>query len=279
MTLKNLRMSLSIAAVASLALVACSDDQSADENGAEGEEETAEQEEQAPQLSEIEDQMWDSMESAESVTMEADETALNDVDDEFSDYLTDSDTVQISGALDGSFTTIGAPDEEPLILMTEEGSYLQGRMFSALILAELEGQVDVDPDELEAELDGLWVDFSDDLDGDDRLVLQDLIQESRESWDDPEEDAEDALVSRSTLSEEGETEEREGETVWVYTDDQGGEIVVAADESAPYLLEINGEDSVVFSEWDEVSEPDAPSEDEIVDQQELELIIEDLIQQ
>ncbi|HIW99087.1 MAG TPA: hypothetical protein H9871_02985 [Candidatus Nesterenkonia stercoripullorum] len=279
-------------ALSAFALTSCSG------GGGGGEEEDEPQ--GPPTLSDIDDAMWDAMESADSVTVEGDMGEIGEGED-FQEFLGDSGTLSVSGAMDGSFTVISG-DGEPLMMMIGDEAFVDGGITASLAAAPMGDAIDMD--QLEQELEGKWLDLSSEMGSDDEIDLGEMIADGRETWeegaeeddsegDDSASDESDSDESNgessssssdenpfnsSSLEEEGTEEERDGESVWAYSDDEGNELAVRADEDAPYAVEVTNDGTTArFTEWNEVDEPERPADDDVMDQQDLESLLMDLM--
>lgn len=226
--------------------------------GAEGTEaETGAQEapEEAPTFGEIQDEMWEAMQAADSVTIEGEVQAEEADLDELFDGI-DEDAVgdiRISGSVDGDDAEMSysAGEGNTFTQRTVEGTeYFRGEDFGTLLLAELDEEVAdaVDEDFLNSVMEDQWVEFPAE-DGGGAYSAEDIFAE----WQsDLEGEGLDGLT--------GEVEERDGQQVFVYTaeDDDSREYVVAA-QGDPYLVAWQDEQSrYSFSEWDEAEEPEVP---------------------
>lgn len=223
--------------------------------GTEAEAGAQEAPEEAPTFGEIQDEMWEAMQAADSVTIEG-EVQADEADlDELFDGI-DEDAVgdiRISGSLDGDDAEMSysAGEGNTFTQRTVEGSeYFRGEDFGTLLLAELDDEVAdaVDQDFLNGVMEDQWVEFPAE-DGGGAYSAQDIFVE----W---QSDLEGEDLDRLT----GEVEERDGQQVFVYTaeDDDSREYVVAA-QGDPYLLAWQDEQSrYTFSEWDEAEEPETP---------------------
>lgn len=291
MNRRIVRPAVTLTALSAFALTSCSG------GGGGGEEESEPQ--GPPTLSDIDDAMWDAMESADSVTIEGDMGEIGEGED-FQEFLGDSGTLSVSGAMDGSFTVISG-DGEPLMMMIGDEAFVDGAITASLAAAPMGDAIDTD--QLEQELEGKWLDLSSEMGSDDEIDLGEMIADGRETWEEgAEEDAEgddsgsddsgsdesngDSSSSSSdenpfdssSLEEEGTEEERDGESVWAYSDDQGNELAVRADEDAPYAVEVTNDGTTArFTEWNEVDEPERPADDDVLDQQDLESLLMDLM--
>lgn len=292
MNRRIVRPAVTLTALSAFALTSCSG------GGGGGEEEDEPQ--GPPTLSDIDDAMWDAMESADSVTIEGDMGEIGEGED-FQEFLGDSGTLSVSGAMDGSFTVISG-DGEPLMMMIGDEAFVDGAITASLAAAPMGDAIDTD--QLEQELEGKWLDLSSEMGSDDEIDLGEMIADGRETWeegaeeddsegDDSDSDDSDSDESNgdssssssdenpfnsSSLEEEGTEEERDGESVWAYSDDEGNELAVRADEDAPYAVEVTNDGTTArFTEWNEVDEPERPADDDVMDQQDLESLLMDLM--
>ncbi len=269
MNRRIVRPAVTLTALSALALTSCS-------GGGGGEEEDEPQ--GPPTLSDIDDAMWDAMESADSVTVEGDMGEIGEGED-FQEFLGDSGTLSVSGAMDGSFTVISG-DGEPLMMMIGDEAFVDGAITASLAAAPMGDAIDMD--QLEQELEGKWLDLSSEMGSDDEIDLGEMIADGRETWeegaDEDDSDGDENPFNSSSLEEEGTEEERDGESVWAYSDDEGNELAVRADEDAPYAVEVTNDGTTArFTEWNEVEEPERPAGDDVLDQQDLESLLMDLM--
>lgn len=290
MTPRIVRPAVTLTALSAFALTSCS----GGGGGGEGEDEP----QGPPALSDIDNAMWDAMESADSLTIEGDMGEIGEGED-FEEFLGDSGTLSVSGALDGSYTVISG-DGEPLMMMIGDEAFVDGAITASLAAAPMGDAIDMD--QLESELEGKWLDLSSEMGSDDDIDLGEMIADGRESWEEGEGDSDDDSDSddadsdesngdsaspdgdddnpfdSSSLDEEGTEEERDGESVWVYSDDEGNEIALRADEDAPYAVEVTNDGTTArFTDWNEVEEPERPADEDVLDQQDLESLLMDLM--
>ena len=90
----------------------------------------------------------------------------------------------------------------------------------------------------------------------------------------------DASSVTDQYASEGELQERDGTSVWVYPGEEEAEqLVVLADAEEPYLVELShydDDDNEVtdhYSNWNEAPEAEEPAEDELMTEQELEELL------
>ncbi|MDR8018783.1 hypothetical protein [Nesterenkonia aerolata] len=244
-------------------------DQEASENPDAAEEDTEEDSEasgqQAPGWSDVSEEMWSSMEAAESVdlTLTMPYSGERYVDEEFQDDLEidagDDITQRIYGALEGPAVfeeQAGAAEttyllQDDLILVSGEDE-----LEAAADLLRAEG---IDPAQFEEELADQYIDYSE-------IVLADISIEMFIS------DVRALTRSAASGSMEAAEEERDGEEVWVYTDGTT-ELVVEADDE-PRLLDFtldlpDGTAEGSFSDWDSAEVPEEADTADILSQDEL----------
>lgn len=226
-----------------------------DTEGTEAETGAQEAPEEAPTFGEIQDEMWQAMQAADSVTIDG-EVQADEADlDELFDGI-DEDAVgdiRISGSLDGDDAEMSysAGEGNTFTQRTVEGTeYFRGEDFGALLLAELDDEVAeaVDEDFLNTVMEDQWVEFPAE-DGGGAYSAEDIFAE----W-------QSELEGEDLDGLTGEVEERDGQQVFVYAaeDDDSREYVVAA-QGEPHLLAWQDEQSrYSFSEWDEAEQPEAP---------------------
>lgn len=210
---------------------------------------------EAPSFGEIQDEMWEAMLAADSVTIEGEvEAAEADLDELFEGIDEDAvGDIRISGSLDGSDAEMSysAGEGNTFTQRTVEGTeYFRGEDFGALLLDELDDEVAelIDEDFLNSVMEDQWVEFSADGSGS-AYSAEDVFT----GW-------QADLAGEDLDGLTGEVQERDGEHVFVYTveEDDEREYVVAA-QGEPYLLAWQDEDSrYVFSEWNEAGEPEEP---------------------
>lgn len=297
-----------------LALSACAsvegggeaDDDSQDQTEATGEEtaedegvpeeEEAPEEAEVPDFEDIADDVFDAMEAQDNVTLVGRGAIW---DEEFED-LTDEDIEDV----EQSFTAIGSLDGESThmemeygdqvmgILVTEGDAYMSGHFVADIVHSEAVdyGEEDmVDWEALRADLEGTWVDMTSELGAGDaeEFSMGFLLEEMRESYEEGA-SGDDDLFGDISRAPEGEADERDGEEVWVYAEDDT-EIIVRADEDEPLLLSVNTVDEdgndveMAFQDWNE-SEVEAPDSGDILSQSDFEEVLlehadEELIEQ
>ncbi|MDZ5076829.1 hypothetical protein [Nesterenkonia sp. HG001] len=209
---------------------------------------------EVPSFAEIQDQMWEAMLAAETVTIdgqvEAGEADLDELFDEI-----DEDTVgdiTITGALDGTDSEMSYAAGEGNTFtqrMVDGVEYFRGEDFGALLYSELDEDVAaaVEPGFIDELVADQWVEFSADgsasiFSAEDFLTI--WQRELREA------DLDDVAGARET---------RDGQEVYVYAEEDGeAEYVVAAD-GQPHLLQLRDEDSsYTFADWNSTETPDEP---------------------
>lgn len=272
--------------------------------------------EDVPTLADIEDSMWDSMEESESVTMTADMEQIAAQDPEgaamFQEMLgSENMDFQFSGSLQESATSLKIGDEEFMRIFGSDGVYMSSDAIFGILGAassELSSEEQEVLDEISGEVSGTWIDFSEEMQGDEDLEEMDLsvmLTEFRDGWDegssddgdeedsdsedsdseDADSDEGDAEESSSDDSEsgdsgsgisvdefkdaEGSLDERDGVDVWVYAEGDD-ELVVEADHDSPRMLSADdGEVSVTFSDWDETDAPEKPEDSDLLTEEDL----------
>lgn len=218
-----------------------------------------------PSFAEIQDEMWESMLSAETVTIEgqveAGEADLEELFDEIDEDAVGD--ITITGALDGrdSEMRYAAGEGNTFTQRMVDGvEYHRGEDFGTLLYGELDDDVAeaVEPEFIDELVADQWVEFSADgsasiFSAEDFLTI--WQRELREA------DLDDVV---------GAAESRDGEDVYVYAEEDGeAEYVVAADGD-PQLLQLRDEDSsYTFTEWNSADTPEQPENvitlDEIFD--------------
>ncbi|MDZ5076830.1 hypothetical protein [Nesterenkonia sp. HG001] len=269
-----------IAGIAVLTLTACAPDddqpedaaqEDVDPDGAEDQgdepDEIAEEEpeNEAPEISEIESQLWDTMDQAESVVLDAEVPSdADEVEGEVDIDDAGTITQHYSGQVDGSALTMREESDaaQAEYITFEDATYLRGEDELRAVGEQFPGEID--EDELEDEFAGRWVDYSEIFP--EGFTITEWLDEFRES-----------LESGGGFDElEAAAETRDGEEVWVYTGD-GREVVVRAGEE-PVLLSVHAEDEtghfdVRFSDWNEAEEPERPADEDILTVQDIEELL------
>lgn len=278
----------------------------ADEDGEEPDPEEDEGAEagDAPDLADIEDQLWENSTSADSVTItseipaelmnmsepateEGDEESPEAQDDEDNDAEEeDSDTLEVvvGGEMEGEGSVWQL--EDLIDYAIYGGGETVYQTVESFVAEYQEFQPDEaagpDSDELLTALqeEGAWIDISGTVGGQIETPRQ-FIEDFRDSML-----AEAGVDSLAETGISGETDTRDGEDVWVYREDSGDEFiefVVIADEDEPLLAEINTDAEgtemyIAFSDWNESEiAPDEPDEDEVIGEEELDAIGQSLM--
>lgn len=242
----------------------------------------------APELSEIDDLMWESMQEAGSVTMTVDMAAFADDDPETAEMFaqmlgSEPSTMQLYGSLDESATAMSIDDHDIFRTFGENGAYISTDATFGAMEAEA-GQVSPEDQQvlevLVEEFAGMWVDFSTQAQGDEslnELDVNQLLSDFREAWE--EEDSSDAIFPRTDIPEEGTEEVRDDTDVWVYTgENEDQELVIEADDESPRMLSISdGEITLTFSDWGETEIPEQPDESELMTEEAYNQVLMDLL--
>lgn len=304
----KVRLALGLGLVGALALTACGGDdtQGTEEPGeVQGEtgeaadpgtqgtgEETQESvAQEAPLLSEIQDQVTQTLHEAESVTITAsgsvpglaDEGSdsdtedpdleeaedVEDLDDEAEEQLENAEDLQMvyRGAGDGSLAMaeVSAEGVQMSVVTVDNAAYFSGDSLLSIFESQLpQDQLEqFDLEALREDLDGRWIDTGQE---DDLGSLADVLDEiDEDEWTDE-------------FSEEGTVEERDGQTVWVYSGADSSELVIVADEESPYLHSMtqgtDGDDlNIIFSDWDSTELPEEPAEEDIISEEEFQQLM------
>lgn len=304
----KVRLALGLGLVGALALTACGGDdtQGTEEPGeVQGEtgeaadpgtqgtgEETQESvAQEAPLLSEIQDQVTQTLHEAESVTITAsgsvpglaDEGSdsdtedpdleeaedAEDLDDEAEEQLENAEDLQMvyRGTGDGSLAMaeVSAEGVQMSVVTVDNAAYFSGDSLLSIFESQLpQDQLEqFDLESLREDLDGRWIDTGQE---DDLGSLADVLDEiDEDEWTDE-------------FSEEGTVEERDGQTVWVYSGADSSELVIVADEESPYLHSMTqGTDgdyrSIIFSDWDSTELPEEPAEEDIISEEEFQQLM------
>lgn len=271
--------------VALLAVTACGDTDEGEEHpedgaqeemdpdGAEDQgdesDEIAEDEEEAgdpPQIEEIADDIWATMENAESVTLDA-TMPFDSEDFEGMVDVEGAETIEqhYSGQIDGSaltFTEEAAGSEVEYITFDGE-TYLRGEHELEAFLEQYPGEFE--EDELREEFEGKWVEYTEFFP--EGVSVHDWFDDFRGGFEE----------SGGFGELEGTAEERDGEEVWVYTDENREFVVRAGEEPVLLSLYAENDDEVIeasFSDWDEAEEPEEPEEEDILTMEDLEGLLD-----
>lgn len=237
--------------------------------------------EEVPVFGDIEDTMWESMSEAESVTISADISAETQ-EDAFGSAMVeqmlgaDVSEIAVYGSLDGSGSAMRFGEEDFVRVFDGDTAYMSADRVVAMMTGWVGGDLGEEDqqamEEFSDELEGQWLDYSDELSGDDLddFEVSGLLESMRESWE--EEDGDESPIQRSEISDEGVHEERDGEDVWVYSgSEEGAELVIAADHDRPYILEVtDGSSAVELSGWDDTDAPERPDDSDLISEAELE---------
>lgn len=237
--------------------------------------------ENPPALSEIDDQMWESMEEAGSVTLvtnlddlaEMEPQSAQAMEQMFGDDVSD---LKIYGALDGSGTGMSIGDDDLMRVFGKNEAYLSADAVFGIFDNQnmgLGAEADEILSEVSAELSGSWIDFGSELQtssDDGAFDMGGLFDDLHDSW--TEGDSSESPIDRDEISDEGTHEVRDDQDVWVYEgEDEGQELVLEADPDAPKILEVNDADMTMsFTKWGETEAPEQPEDANILTQQDLE---------
>lgn len=248
------RIPVALAAAAAVGLVGCGNPFDATDRDGSGSEteQTEAAETEVPAFGDIREDMFSAMLDADSVTIDGESEAGEADLDELFDGVDDdtTGTLSISGDLDGSesemsFSAGGSSFTQRAV---DGQEYFRGEDFAELLVSELDDEVAelVEQDFVEETISDSWVLFEDSAGS----VFS--AEEFITTW-------QNELTGDDVDAMAAHAEEREGETVWVYTADSGeSEFVVSADDE-PYLLEITDEDShYELTEWNSSGPPEAP---------------------
>lgn len=237
-----------VALAALLTLSACGNPFAADEEDAEGGGEAG-----PPTFEALQEQLWDTMLSAESVTIEGEVEAGEAELDELFDGIDEDERgeIALTGALDGTHSemTYTAGEGHSFAQRAVDGvEYFRGEDFAELFHSGLDEEIAeaVDEDFIDDLIADQWVQIAED--GGAVFSAEDFLR----TWQ-RELDGED--VAGITAEEDT----REGEPVWVYSDEEGETEYVVAAEGDPVLFELRDEEShYTFGEWDAAELPEEP---------------------
>lgn len=228
-------------------------------------------------LSELDDQLWQNMQAAESVTitMESETTdqAVDDADEMFEGMFGAFDeTMQIYGDIDGASLAIALADEDIMLVFDQTEGYLAAGALFKIFGSEdpPDGFSDSDVNAATEEFADTWLDYSAELENEqDEVSIRTLLDELQDQWVDG--DTADIPLTRDDLSDEGIRETHEDQDVWVYEGSADGqELVVEADSDAPKIVSItDGDHIVTFSDWDQTDSPERPADADVIDEEEF----------
>lgn len=274
------------------------DDTEDEEAEEEGDEQPAESTRDVPDIGEIEEDMWESSTSQQSVTISGELSAAllewdapesqveADPDDEDPDE-DDADAdeeemleVTVAGDLEGEGSIYRIGDVLDYVIFGDDVYQTVDSLVAEYEITQPEEAEVPEADEVREafEEQGSWANWG---------------QTGREYVETPEEFirnfqegflAESGMESLSEIELNGEVDTQDGENVWVYRTEQEEdflELVVLAEESEPLLMGVNYEiegDEVrfSFSEWNDAEEPEEPEDDETIDPEETEEILQSL---
>ncbi|NWN89536.1 MAG: hypothetical protein HLX51_13550 [Micrococcaceae bacterium] len=253
--------------------------------GGEGEEgnneEAAGNVEDVPALSEIDDQMWTSMEEAGNVTLTADLSAVAGEEPQAVEMFEqmgggDLSDIRIYGALDGTASAMSLSEDDLMRSFGEEGTFLSTDAIFNIISGQSMGLSSEEQqmfDDLKEEFAGSWIDYSNEMqagDGSENFNVGVLFDELRDSWENGD-DAEGTAVERGQISDEGTHEVREENDVWIYTgQEEGQELVLQANHDAPMIASVSDEGATMhFSDWGETELPEQPDESQLMTEQDI----------
>ncbi|KUG58655.1 hypothetical protein AVL63_00855 [Nesterenkonia jeotgali] len=236
--------------------------------------------EEAPAIAEINEDIWESSLNQDSVSVSAD--VLLSAIGEGAETLGEGTygesgegeviQVELSGDMEGDgYTYTIADGLIDLLVFSDMALQSTDSVVAEYESLQEEGQ-GASPEELReaVEAEGDWVDIT---------SLAPQFETPREFIENlragmmASSDGEDLSDWDAT----GEADTRDGEDVWVYSDEGGEEsleIVVRADSEEPVLMEIRGdnagqETSVTFTSWNEADAPDRPADDTIIGEEEF----------
>lgn len=214
---------------------------------------------EAPAYAEIESDLWDTMQQADSVaiTGEMPETLLNSEGDGEVRL-----TYEFSGAVDGSDSTYrrSSGDTASSDARLVDGSYYEPAEVPLRNLSRIMPDAEL-PESIREQTAGKWVEWTD---------LYGLEQRTTGVY---LEDLRAALEGRDPLvTLDGETETRDGEEVWVYSDGVFEAVVRPGED--PVLLSCIGEVrdgafELQFDGWNSSQGPGAPPEQKTMSREDL----------
>lgn len=288
-----------VLSIAALALAGCGEeDPREDENpqealdaeGAEGQgvasDEIAESEDdqEVADLAEIEDDIWESSmdQSSVSINMVAGLERghqLFGYAPEFFEGEGESFVLSVTGELEGDSAAVldYTPDFEVRSFGDDAYQSVDAFVFDYQAQVPPGVEPEVDAEELRAALsaEGEWIDVSGAEPSVPRTpaaVLEMLRAEITETLE---------VNSLAELELETSLDTREGQNVWVYSNEEV-ELAVLADEGSPQLmgLVLPGEDQdleVTVTDWEEAGTPEQPEDDTVIEDEQLQQILNDLV--
>ncbi|GAA1153930.1 hypothetical protein [Nesterenkonia sandarakina] len=243
-----------------------------------------EDDQQAADIAEIEEEIWAASMEGESVSITM--TAGLDRGHELFGYAPDfyegegeSFELAVSGELEGDATTRldYTPEFEVRSFGDEVYQSLEAFVFDyqAQVPPEVEPEVDAAQLDTALRAEGEWVDVSTAEPAVPRTpaaVLEMLRAEITESLE---------VDSLAELDLDSTVDTREGQNVWVYSNEDM-EIAVLADSDSPALvgLVLPGETEdleATLSDWDEAETPEQPEEDTVINDEQLQEILNALV--
>lgn len=244
---------------------------------------------QAPQLAEIEDEVWDASASQDSVNISGemaaalfgwDSLSAEEEPDEQAEGAENVD-VTIAGDSEGQGSIYQVGDVFDYVIFGDD-------IYQSVDSVVAEYELSQPPEGTEAptsaevrqafEAEGSWANVG--PTGRDYVETPaDFVTNFHEGFL-----ATSGLDSLSDAGLEGASDTRDGQNVWVYRTDQGEdfiELVVNADESQPLLRKLSydmggNEFDVDFSDWNEAEAPQEPAEEEVIDPDEVGVILDSL---
>ncbi|GAA4836909.1 hypothetical protein GCM10023354_16340 [Garicola koreensis] len=244
---------------------------------------------QAPQLAEIEEEVWDASASQDSVNISGEMAAAlfgwdslsaeEDPDEQAEAAENVEVTIAGDSAGDGSIYQVG--DVFDYVIFGDD-------IYQSVDSVVAEYELSQPPEGTEApttaevrqafEAEGSWANVG--PAGRDYVETPaDFVTNFHEGFL-----ATSGLDSLSDAGLEGASDTRDGQDVWVYRTDQGEdfiELVVNADESQPLLRKLSydmggNEFDVDFSDWNEAEAPQEPAAEEVIEPDEVRVILDSL---
>lgn len=235
-------------------------------------------------LAEIEDDIWESSmdQSSVSINMVAGLERghqLFGYAPEFFEGEGESFVLSVTGELEGESSAVldYTPDFEVLSFGDDAYQSVDAFVFDYQAQVPPEVEPEVDAEELRAALsaEGEWIDVSGAEPSVPRTpaaVLEMLRAEITETLE---------VDSLAELELETSLDTREGQNVWVYSNEEV-ELAVLADQESPQLigLVLPGEDAdleVTVTDWEEAGTPEQPEDDTVIQDEQLQQILNDLV--
>lgn len=275
-----------------------------DETEDAGDEQPAEDTREVPELTDIEEDMWESSTSQASVSItgelsaallgwdtmdaeaEADQDDESDQDEDSEENNGDSEDqaemldITVAGELQGEGSVYQIGDVFDYVIFDDDVYQSVDSIVAEYELTQPEDAETPESEEVREafEPEGSWANWG---------------EAGREYVETPEEfirNFEEGFLETSGMDSladaelTGEVDTQDGENVWVYSYEEGDdflELVVLADDNEPLLVGLNydmdgNQLSIDFQDWNETDEPEEPEDDEVIEPEDAEEIVQSL---